>query len=94
MKINTLVAGSLFIASIVLIATSGFMSLSAQIKPTRVRSVSGNNSPTDAIDPENRGTEDSKIILWNNCNETVSEIIRTIYVRTNTLQRAQRRAAR
>jgi len=93
MKKTTLVAGSLFIASIVLIATSGFMSLSTELEPTQVRNVSGINRPSDPGYPEHAGTADSKIILWSDCNETVSEIIRTIYVRTNTLQRAQRRAS-
>ncbi len=92
MKKNNFVAETVVIAIAILIVNSGFMALSSGSRTGHTQQPDSRVTDTSGTGIEN--AQDFDVMLWDDCNETVSKIIRTIYVRTNTLQRAQRRSIR
>jgi len=92
MKKKNFVAETVVIAIAILIVNSGFMALSSGSRWAQIQHPDSRVTDTPGTGIEN--PQDFDIMLWDDCNETVSKIIRTIYVRTNTLQRAQRRSIR
>ncbi|MBN2233839.1 MAG: hypothetical protein JW706_01715 [Opitutales bacterium] len=92
MKKKSFVAETVTIAIAILIANSGFMALSSGNRPGHIQHPDSRITDTSGTGIENPEAFD--VMLWEDCNETVSKIIRTIYVRTNTLQRAQRKSIR